>query len=107
MDMMNAKVAADKLCEELKARCQELDAGQNLSEPARRAVVEEYMKSSYFKSVRQEMARRAAATIREDLRARNPSLDLSFMSICYGIGPEPLATATPGGSEPLPPVGRP
>ena len=104
--MVNAKVAVDKSCEELKARCQELDAGRNLSKFAKRAVIEEYMKSSYFKSVRQKMARRAAVTIREDLRARNPSLNLSFMSIRYGIGPEPLATATPGGSEPLPPSGR-
>ena len=105
--MVNVKVAVDKSCEELKARCQELDAGRNLSESAKRAMIKEYMKSSYFKSVRQEMARRAAVTIREDLRARNPSLDLSFMSIWYGIGPEPLATTTPGGSEPLPPTGSP
>ena len=107
MDMVNAKVAVDKSCNELKARCRELDAGRNLSEPAKRAVIEEYMKSSYFKSVRQEMARRAAVAVREDLRARSPSLDLSFMSIRYGIGPEPLATATPSSSEALPPVGRP
>ena len=105
--MVNAKVAVDKTCEELKARCTELNACQNLSEPAKRAVIEEYMKSSYFKSVYQEMVRRAAATIREDLRARNPLLDLSFMSLRYGIGPEPLATATPRGFEPLPPAGRP
>ena len=52
MDMVNAKVAVDKSCEELKARYQELDAGRNLSEPAKRAVIEEYMRSSYFKSVR-------------------------------------------------------
>ena len=105
MDMVNAKVAAHKSCEELKARCQELDAGRNLSESAKRAVIKEYMKSSYFKSVCQEMARRAAVAIREDLRARSPSLDLSFMSIRYGIGPEPLATATPGASEPPLPSG--
>ena len=103
MDMVNAKVTADKSCEELKARCLELNAGRNLSEAAKRAVIEEYMKSSYFRSVYQEMARRAAATIREDLRSRNPSLDLSFMSTRYGIGPEPLATATPAEPE-LPPL---
>ena len=102
MDMVNAKVTAEKSCEELKARCLELDAGRNLSDAAKRAVIEEYMKSSYFRSVRQEMARRAAATIREDLRSRNPSLDLTFMSTRYDIGPEPLATATPTEPE-LPP----
>ena len=52
MDMASAKATADKSCEELKARCQELDAGRNLSEAAKRAVIEEYMKSSYFRSVR-------------------------------------------------------
>ena len=81
MDMVNAKVAVDKSCKELMTRCQELDAGRNLSEPAKKAVIEEYMKSSYFKSVRQEMARRAAATIREDLRARNPSLVIDVVHL--------------------------
>ena len=97
MDMVNAKVAVDKSCEELTARCQELNAGRNLSKPAKRVVIEEYMQSSFFKFFHQEMARRSAAMIREDLRSRHPSMDLSFMSLRYGIGPElpPLASRPP------------
>ena len=46
---MKSKVDVDKTCQELRARYEELDAGQHLSEVAKRAVVEEYMKSPYFK----------------------------------------------------------
>ena len=82
--------------------CEGLEVSQDLPEAAKRAIVEEYMPSSYFKSIYQEMARRAATTIREDLRSRHPSLDLSFMTVRYGIGLEPLASVILSSSE-LPP----
>ena len=81
MDLVKAKVDVEKSCQELKQCCQELEISQHLSEAVRRSVIEEYMQPSYFRSVILEIARRAAGAIREDLRSRNLSMDLSFMSL--------------------------
>ena len=105
--MAKVKVDTDKTYQEQKVRCKELEVSQHLSEAARRAIIEEYMLSLYFKSIRQEMARKVAIVIQEDLRSRHPSLDLSFMSLKYGIGPEPLASVAPGGPKLLPPTSHP
>ena len=58
-----------------------MEVGQHLPEAAKRAIIEEYMQSLYFKSVRQKMAKKAVTAIRGVLRSRNPSLDLSFMTL--------------------------
>ena len=52
MDLVKAKVDVDKSCQELKVRCQELEAGQHLSEAAKRSLIKGYMQSPYFKSIR-------------------------------------------------------
>ena len=95
---METKVDVDKTCRELKEQYGEVEAGQHLPEAAKRAIIKEYMKSSYFTSIRQELAQKVVTTIRRKLRARHLSLNLSFMTLRYGLGPEPLSTSASGGS---------
>ena len=95
MDLVKTKVAMDKTFRELKDQLGEMEAGQHLPEAAKRAVIEEYMKSLYFVSIKQELARRATTTIKRELRMRHPSLALSYMMLHYGLGPGLLSTSTP------------
>ena len=98
--MVETKVDVDKTYRELEDWLGEMEAGQHLSKTAKRSVIEEYMKSLYFVSIRQELAWRAATTIKRELRSRHPSFDLSFMILCYGLGLEPLSTSPSKGSTP-------
>ena len=98
MNLVKTKVDVDKTCWELKEQLGEIEAGQHLPEAAKRAVIEEHLKSSYFISIRQELAWRVAITIKRELRTRHSSLDLSFMTLHYGLGLEPLSTSASGGS---------
>ena len=87
VDLVKMKVDVDKTCRELKERLSEMEAGQHLPKAVKRVVIEEYMKSLYFTSIRQELVRRAATTIRRELRARHPLLNLSFMTLRYDLTP--------------------